>query len=55
MILYYGSKTLFEKPTFGVGNITNDYGLGFYLTPSFDSAKIGRKEDFMGSVMVKNC
>ena len=40
MILYYGSKTLFEKPTFGVGNITNDYGLGFYLTPSFDSAKM---------------
>ena len=40
MILYYGSKTLFEKPTFGVGNITNDYGLGFYLTPSFDSTKM---------------
>ncbi|MBO4541422.1 MAG: DUF3990 domain-containing protein, partial [Bacilli bacterium] len=32
MKLFYGSKTLFRKPTFGLGNPANDYGLGFYLT-----------------------
>ena len=33
MVLYYGSATLFTKPTFGVGNSSNDYGRGFYMTP----------------------
>lgn len=33
MKLFYGSKTLLTRPTFGEGNPSNDYGLGFYLTP----------------------
>ena len=32
MKLFYGSKTLFTQPQYGMGNPTNDYGLGFYLT-----------------------
>ena len=40
MILYYGSKTLFKKPIYGSGNPTNDYGLGFYLTPSYESGRM---------------
>ena len=33
MKLFYGSKTLLTRPTFGEGKPSNDYGLGFYLTP----------------------
>ncbi|MBP5216673.1 MAG: DUF3990 domain-containing protein [Bacilli bacterium] len=40
MNLFYGSKTFFQKPTFGVGNPCNDYGLGFYLTDSFEMAEL---------------
>lgn len=39
LILYHGSKQIIEKPTFGVGNPRNDYGLGFYCTASSDLAK----------------
>lgn len=37
---YYGSKTLFDKPSYGLGNPSNDYGLGFYMTDSFDLARL---------------
>ena len=40
MRLYYGSKTFFTKPIYGEGNITNDYGLGFYMTDSYELAKL---------------
>ena len=40
MRLYYGSQTLFTKPTYGLGNATNDYGLGFYMTDSYEIAKL---------------
>ena len=40
MRLYYGSKTFFTKPDYGLGNATNDYGLGFYMTDSYDIAKL---------------
>lgn len=30
--LYHGSERIVESPTYGVGNIHNDYGLGFYCT-----------------------
>lgn len=29
-ILYHGSEFIIEKPEYGIGNIHNDYGLGFY-------------------------
>ena len=34
IILYHGSSAIIERPEFGVGRKTNDYGLGFYLTES---------------------
>ena len=32
MILYHGSTKIITAPTFGFGNIRNDYGQGFYCT-----------------------
>lgn len=40
MKLYYGSKTLFQTPTYGEGNPTNDYGLGFYMTKDYEMARL---------------
>ena len=40
MKLYYGSETLFTSPTFGAGKVNNDYGLGFYMTASYDLARL---------------
>lgn len=37
--LYHGSKDIIEKPTYGLGKIHNDYGLGFYCTENLDLAK----------------
>ena len=37
--VYHGSTKIIEKPTFGVGNLNNDYGLGFYCTETIDLAK----------------
>lgn len=39
MILYHGSVSIIEQPTFGKGKQHNDYGLGFYCTQSLDLAK----------------
>lgn len=40
MILYYGADRLVTKPIYGIGNPTNDYGLGFYLTPDKGMARL---------------
>lgn len=40
MKYYYGSQDLVLKPEFGKGNHTNDYGLGFYLTPDKHIARL---------------
>lgn len=37
--VYHGSTKIIEKPTFGVGNPNNDYGLGFYCTETMELAK----------------
>ena len=37
--VYHGSPRIIEKPTFGVGNPANDYGLGFYCTENVELAK----------------
>jgi hypothetical protein len=37
--LYHGSTVIIEKPLFGVGNVHNDYGLGFYCTEDIELAK----------------
>lgn len=38
MKLYYGADKIITRPVFGLGNPSNDYGLGLYLTPSKDAA-----------------
>lgn len=38
-ILYYGSEQIIEKPQFGKGARTNDYGRGFYCTENIELAK----------------
>ena len=38
LTLYHGSNAVIEQPVFGFGNPHNDYGLGFYCTPSHDLA-----------------
>lgn len=40
MKLYYGADRIVEKPLFNYGNSTNDFGLGFYLTPDYEMAKL---------------
>lgn len=39
MILYHGSVSIIEQPTFGKGKRHNDYGLGFYCRQSLELAK----------------
>lgn len=39
MILYHGSENVIEKPIYGCGKRTNDYGRGFYCTKDVDMAK----------------
>lgn len=38
LTIYHGSNTVIKQPVFGFGNPHNDYGLGFYCTPSHDLA-----------------
>lgn len=38
-ILYHGSVQIIEKPQFGKGARTNDYGRGFYCTENIELAK----------------
>ena len=48
MKLYHGSKVIVEKPQFGFGKATNDYGRGFYCTEHVELAKewaCPKKED----------
>jgi len=40
MLLYYGADKLIEKPEYGKGNSTNDYGKGFYLTDDKEMARL---------------
>ena len=40
MILYYGADKKIIEPEFGAGSPSNDYGVGFYMTPDYEMAKI---------------
>ena len=40
MKYYYGADCLLTKPEFNKGNPSNDYGLGFYLTPDKEMARL---------------
>ncbi len=39
IVIYHGSKNIIEKPIFGEGKKTNDFGLGFYCTMDKELAK----------------
>lgn len=39
IILYHGSKSIIERPEYGLGNIHNDYGLAFYCTHNIELAR----------------
>lgn len=36
--LFHGSRLVVERPQFGMGKVTNDYGQGFYCTQHRDLA-----------------
>lgn len=40
MLLYYGADRLVQRPVYNKGNPSNDYGLGFYLTPEKEMARL---------------
>ena len=50
--IYHGSNLEIKKPTYGIGNINNDYGLGFYCCSSKTLADewAARKPDSFGVV-----
>jgi hypothetical protein len=37
--LYHGSDKVIEEPTFGLGRVHNDFGLGFYCTENIELGK----------------
>lgn len=39
MLLYHGSNKIIRQPEYGIGNVHNDYGLGFYCTEDLELAK----------------
>ena len=39
IIIYHGSISIIDKPTYGFGKAYNDYGLGFYATEDMELAK----------------
>ncbi len=39
IVLYHGSQEIVERPTYGIGKKTNDYGQGFYCTEEPELAK----------------
>ena len=47
-VLFHGSEEIIDKPKYGIGNIHNDYGLGFYCTTNKKLASewAGRKNGF---------
>ncbi len=51
MKLYYGANKIIKEPIFGLGNPSNDYGLGFYLTPSKEAALLWASQFENGYVM----
>ena len=47
-IIYHGSESIIKTPTYQIGNIHNDYGLGFYCCSNKELAKewAARKDGF---------
>lgn len=53
MKLFYGADKIVETPVFGEGNPTNDYGLGFYLTPDKDIASLWASKNPGGGYVIE--
>lgn len=53
MILYYGADREVIAPEFNKGNPSNDYGLGFYLTPSEEMARLWASKFPNGGYIIK--
>ena len=51
MIVYHGSDVIVEKPQFGFGKKTNDYGQGFYCTDDIELAKEWACKDLSGGFL----
>jgi len=52
MKLYYGSETNIILPEYGKGKLTNDYGLGFYMTPSYEMVKLWASRSVNGGYLI---
>jgi len=52
MILYYGADASFANPRYNFGNASNDYGLGFYLTPDKEMARLWAEQYKSGGQVV---
>lgn len=53
MKFYYGADSLVIKPEFNKGNPSNDYGLGFYLTPSKELARLWASKFVNGGYLIE--
>lgn len=53
MILYYGADSKVVAPEYLKGSPRNDYGLGFYMTPEQDKAKIWASKFKNGGYVIK--
>ena len=53
MKLFYGADRIVDTPVFGEGNPTNDYGLGFYLTPDKDIASLWASKNPRGGYLIE--
>lgn len=53
MILYYGADREVIAPEYNKGNPSNDYGLGFYLTPSEEMARLWASKFPGGGYLIK--
>lgn len=53
MILYYGAGKKIIEPDYGAGSPNNDYGVGFYLTPDYEMAKILASKNKNGGYAIK--
>ncbi|MCQ2545586.1 MAG: DUF3990 domain-containing protein [Clostridia bacterium] len=52
MLLYYGADRLVAKPEFNFGNPSNDYGLGLYLTPDKETARLWASKNKEGGFCI---
>ncbi|MBE6127442.1 MAG: DUF3990 domain-containing protein [Erysipelotrichaceae bacterium] len=53
MKLFYAADKIIETPVFGKGNPTNDYGLGFYLTPDKKIARLWAAKNSSGGFVIE--